>query len=322
MNKLLLIGGTGFFGKSFLDCFRRGLLDQWGIGEIIVVSRNPRSLLREAPELVGERVRLLSADISTVQSLPQADYVIHAAASTDARVYVNQAEIETQNIELGTHNYCALAPSVHAHSKILYVSSGAVYGHQPASLDYLRETQAFDSLEQLVENKREYARAKRNSERVVQELGQKNLRVAIARCFAFLGPWLPRDQHFAIGNFIEDGLSGRHINIKARHLVYRSYMHSDDLVCWLMAICEGARTSCPIYNVGSDKAVTIVEAAHMVARQFGIDVSSHAISTDVVDRYIPSIDKAKSNLGLTLTIGLELAIERTIEMIRFKQNSG
>lgn len=316
MKRLLLIGGAGFFGKSFLDCFQRGQLEQWRIGELVIMSRNPTRLLYEAPKLVDARVRLLPADITTAVSLPEADYVIHAAASTDARSYVNQADTEALNIKLGTYNYCSLAPSVHVQSKILFVSSGAVYGHQPASVEYLHERQALYGVGLVPEGKRDYASAKRLAERAFQDLALQDMKVAIARCFAFVGPWLPRDQHFAIGNFISDGLAGRDINIKAKHIVYRSYMHSDDLVKWLMSICENANSTCPVYNVGSDRAVTIEQLAHMVARQLGIAVMSPELRTNEVERYIPSITKAKTELGLELSIDLERAILQTIEAIK------
>jgi nucleoside-diphosphate-sugar epimerase len=318
MKTLLLIGGTGFFGKSFLDAYKRGLLSRWAISNIIVMSRNADKLIKEAPELLDSSIKLLSADICTINSLPNADYVIHAAASTDANSYINRPDIEKRNIQAATYNYCRLAKSAHAKNKILYVSSGAVYGAQPSNLEFLSEDYVLNDLEGLSDGKRNYAFAKRDAEQAIQALGGGNIKIAIARCFAFVGPWLPREQHFAIGNFIEDGFLGRPINVKANSTVYRSYMHADDLVYWLMTICDSANPRCPIYNVGSDEALTIRQLANLIALRFGVEVSKAELIEGRVDRYIPSILKAKIELGLSLTIDLSCALDKTIENIRSK----
>ena len=228
MKTLLVIGGTGFFGKSILDSFRKGGLDAWEVERVIAMSRNAECLKQEARELISPKVELISADIGIVDSLPDADLIIHAAASTDATKYITRPFEERRNIQAATYNYCRLAPKFHAHSKILYVSSGAVYGVQPDNLLKIPESYALGTIEDIPENKRDYAFAKREAERAIIDLGiQEGLSVSIARCFAFVGPWLPRNQHFAIGNFIEDGLSERAITVKAQHQVLEA-------ICMLM----------------------------------------------------------------------------------------
>lgn len=245
MSTLLIIGGTGFFGKSILDSFNRGGLEKWGIERVIAMSRNTESLGKEAPQLISSKLELYSADITKTTTLPAADIVIHAAASTDAARYISCPLQEQENIHAGTDNYCKLAKTFHAESKILYVSSGAVYGKQPACMTHIPEEYSASDLSELPGGKRDYALAKRDAEKAIKNLGQQGLSVSIARCFAFAGPWLPRNQHFAIGNFIEDGLQGRPITVKARKEVYRSYMYADDLVEWMMTIALHASPECP-----------------------------------------------------------------------------
>lgn len=317
MASLLLIGGTGFFGKSFLDCFQRGDLNAWGIDKIIAMSRAADQLKHAVPQLLDHRVELLNADIGTVETLPAADFVIHAAASTDARNYLSRPESERKNIQAGVFNYCSLAPKFQKNSKIVYVSSGAVYGVQPEQIEFLSEDDPAIGLEEMPLHKRDYAMAKRDAEKTISQLNEEHgMHVSIARCFAFVGPWLPRDQHFAIGNFIEDGLHGRPIQVKATNPVYRSYMHSDELVRWLMTIVQASSGACPAYNVGSDVEINMVDLAALVAREFGVNVSLPAECDQKIDRYVPSIKKAKSELGLELGMGLAQAIRATIKSIR------
>ena len=307
-NILLIVGGSGFFGKSILDAFQRGVLKQWSIEKIIVISRNANKLTSTNPELINDNVELLDVDITSVDVLPFADYVIHAAASSDASKYTSQSDIEKKNIIQGTLNYCRLATRFHKDSMIVFTSSGAVYGYQPEYVKYLTEDMAFGDIENLDEVKKSYAYAKRDSEFSMQELGRVGLNVSIARCFSFIGKYLPKDQHFAIGNFIADGIAGRDINIKADRKVYRSYMYADDLVRWLMTLAENANPKCPIYNVASDEEVEIKELADIVANIFNVGVQSLENNATHIDRYIPSVGKANNELGLCSDYELNEAI--------------
>ena len=316
MATLLVIGGTGFFGKSILEVFQRGGLAEWGISRVIAMSRNAERLRREVPHLLDERVSLVSADIGSVQTLPEAEYVIHAAASTDAAAYLSSPLQERANILSAVYNYCRLAPIFHRHSNILYVSSGAVYGVQPPDLPNIAESFLNADPSAIPEGKRDYALAKRDSELAFTELGALGLKVAIARCFAFVGPWLPRDKHFAIGNFIRDAMLGQRIEVKANFPVFRSYLHADDLVRWLMVIAEHTTPECPCFNVGSDRAVSMGQLARIVASEFGLEAVVPEEQMNRVDRYVPSIEKAKTYLGLEVSIDLEEAIRRTCTSLR------
>ncbi len=316
MAKLLIIGGTGFFGKSFIDAFNRNLLDPWNIDEIIIMARNIKDFKNRYPKLASSKISFFEGDIASSQHLPDADYIIHAAASSDARNYLASPMSERLNIIAGTLNYSDLAKKFHQKSKIVYVSSGAVYGPQPCDLEKIPENFLFLKADQLPENKRDYAYAKRDSEKVIYGLGNDGLNVSIARCFAFLGPWLPLDQHFAIGNFINDGLNFRSINVNARHKVYRSYMYADDLVEWLMTIAEKSNPTCPIYNVGSDQEILINDLASQIGDFFHQKTVMLPYSSEDIDRYIPDISKTKQDLDLNLKYNLDKAILTTIESIK------
>jgi nucleoside-diphosphate-sugar epimerase len=312
MATLLVIGGSGFFGKSILDAFQRDLLDVWNIDEIIIMARHATDLKKNNPDLIAKRVKLINGDITSINILPFADFVIHAAASTDTKTYLASPVKERANIIAGTLNYCNLAKNFHQKSKIVYVSSGAVYGPQPHHLYKIPEDFLFLDADQLSESKRCYAYAKRDSEKEIIDLGLNGLDVSIARCFAFVGPWLPLDQHFAIGNFINDGLNNKKIEVTAQHKVYRSYMYADDLVEWLMTIAENSHSNCPVYNVGSDQEILIEDLASMMSNIFSVKTSIPLINDAKIDRYIPSINKAKKELGLNLKFNLIQSINETI----------
>lgn len=315
MANLLVIGGTGYFGKSILDAYDRGLLKKWNIDTIDIVSRNTEIIKANNPNLIKENIFLHTIDVSECDSLPEADFIIHAAATTDASRYLSAPNEERSNILLSTSNYCKIAKKNHRNSKIIYVSSGAIYGQQPPHVELIPEDFIGGALEEMVFHKRDYAAAKRDSEAQIINLGCEGLSVSIARCFNFIGPFLPRDQHFAIGNFIQDGLSKNKITVKAKHQVIRAYQHSDDLVNWLMTIAETSSQDCPTYNVGSENAIENRNLAMLIAKYFKVEIDVPLIEDNKIDRYVPSTKKAKNELGLNLSICLEEAIDRTVNKI-------
>ena len=85
-KKILIIGGTGFFGKSFLKLFLNNSLDKWGISKVLIMSRNPKILNKTFGKKL-KNVILYKNDMTVANDLPLCDYIIHAATSTDQRVY-------------------------------------------------------------------------------------------------------------------------------------------------------------------------------------------------------------------------------------------
>jgi dTDP-glucose 4,6-dehydratase len=140
----------------------------------------------------------------------------------------------------------------------------------------------------------------------------------IARCWAFCGPHLPLDAHFAIGNFIGDMLAGRPISIGGDGTPRRSYLYAADLAIWLWTILFRAPALVPI-NVGSGSDVNILELAEIVAQVLSpltptppqIHVAKQAIPGASPTRYVPSVERAESLLGLREMVGLEESIRRT-----------
>ncbi len=290
---LLIIGGSGFFGKSFLDSFSKGQLQKFGINNITILARSASSLNVQCPELLNSNIQLLNGNIETLNELPKADFVIHAATSTQSSEYLS-SEKQNNPIENTVENYCKRAPFFHANSRVVYCSSGAVYGQQSSEIDKIPENAALQDVNPLQEYKKLYALRKRNSEKSIQKLGQLGLNVAIARCFSFYGKYLPKDQHYAYGNFLASAEKKETIQVTAKNLVYRSYMHADDLVYSLMNIARIASPECPIFNVGSDEAIEIRDLARKIAKEYNVTVNLTEPNTLLApDKYIPNIDRLK-----------------------------
>jgi dTDP-glucose 4,6-dehydratase len=123
------------------------------------------------------------------------------------------------------------------------------------------------------------------------------------------------DAHFAIGNFIRDGLRGGPIKIGGDGTPYRSYLYAADLVIWLWTILfRGAALRA--YNVGSPHAVTIAETAEAVKKVFGgkpsVEIAQKPMPGKAAQRYVPDVTRAERELGLRCLVDIEDAIRRTV----------
>jgi dTDP-glucose 4,6-dehydratase len=142
---------------------------------------------------------------------------------------------------------------------------------------------------------------------------EHGLEATIARCFAFVGPHLPLDAHFAVGNFIRDAMKGEPIRVK-NGSPYRSYLYAADLTVWLWTILFKGAARHP-YNVGSHQDITIGDLAHTVATTLHGSVAPFPATAPSLNfsasRYVPSVRLSQSSLGLNVWIPLGEAIQRT-----------
>ena len=139
---------------------------------------------------------------------------------------------------------------------------------------------------------------------------EHGLEATIARCFAFVGPHLPLDAHFAIGNFIRDAMNGEPIKVKDG-FPFRSYLYASDLTIWLWTILFKGE-ACHPYNVGSDQEITIAELAAEVAQHFRVPlINSNRTEIVMPANYVPDISRSMRQLGLNILIARNDSVNKT-----------
>lgn len=203
--------------------------------------------------------------------------------------------------------------------RVVFTSSGAVYGPQPETLLLIEEH--FLGGPSTLDVRSAYAEGKRAAEFMFVEAGSRGvLSPVIARLFAFSGLGLPLDRHFAIGNFVNDARNGRKIRVRGTGRDIRSYLDALDMADWLIAAGLYGNSSMP-YHVGSEIPISIKELAELVAEcsasLFGQrpDVIVEGLSSNIdgYSRYVPSSEKTRSALGVAQTVSLRDSI---IHMLR------
>jgi dTDP-glucose 4,6-dehydratase len=162
-----------------------------------------------------------------------------------------------------------------------------------------------------------YADGKRGAEAMLREATDSGICTGIiARLFAFSGEHLPRDRHFAIGNFVESAITMKKIIVRSDGLSIRSYLDERDMAHWLLSIAQKG-TSSQIYHIGSERAISIRELAYLVAERcelmtgvkIPVEILGHSSPLDGVSRYVPSTVQTREKLGLSETISLESSID-------------
>ncbi len=312
-GRLFVTGGTGFFGRWMLESFLRAN-DDLGLGaDVIVLTRASEAFAAAAPHVaLHPQVRLHPGDVRSFNFPSVAcSHVLHLATETALRA---SPAASFQTAVEGTARVLEFAEAATAR-KVLITSSGAVYGPQPPELEQISEDYA--GAPRPEDASAGYAHGKRAAEYLGSvAAAEGRLEVKIARCFAFVGPILPLDANFAIGNFIRDALAGNPIRVTGDGTARRSYLYAADLAVWLWTILFRGESRRP-YNVGSEADLSIASLAGLVAELVRPGIPVHITEKPATDalprRYIPSTARAARELDLHVCIDLDEAVSRTAE---------
>ncbi len=313
-ERVFLTGATGFFGawllESFAYCNRRlGLKAQ-----AVALSRRPESFQAKMPHLFADGAIVLHAGDVRDFSFPDGEFgfAVHAATEASAKQLAEAPGEMLSTILTGTERTLQFAEQAGA-GRVLLTSSGAVYGRQPSDVVCLPEEYA--GAPDCTQVGSVYGEGKRASELMCALYAKQfGFECAIARCWAFCGPHLALDIHFAIGNFIRDVMAGGPIRIGGDGTPTRSFMYAGDLATWLWTMLFRAPSQ-RAFNVGSAESVSIFQLAELVRDALGSDVRIEVAKVPVegaaVSRYVPSVERANRELGLHCTVPLRETIRRT-----------
>jgi nucleoside-diphosphate-sugar epimerase len=320
---VFITGATGFFGIWLLETLLAANRE-FSLGlRIIALSRDPNAFATKAPHLAFDpAIAWITGDVRNF-AFPTGSvtHVIHGAAEASARLNAQDPQTMFDVCVDGTRRVLKLAAEKRA-VRMLFTSSGAIYGRQPPEMQHLPEE--FSGGPDPLNANNAYASGKRAAEQLCciaalsPPLGS-HLHVSIARCFAFVGPHLPLNNHFAIGNFLRDAIAGEPIRVTGDGTPYRSYLYAADLAEWLITILLRGETG-RAYNVGSEEAIMLLDLAKLIQviaaslstrRSPTIEISSVPAIGVLPERYVPSCKRAREELGLRLHVPLSDAISST-----------
>jgi dTDP-glucose 4,6-dehydratase len=310
--RIFISGGTGFFGCWLLETLLWANARRSLGASAVVLTRNPAAFAAKAPHLATHRdVTLLTGDVRSFRFPDGAfSHVVHAGMDASTGLDARDPRLMFDMMVNGTARVLEFARAAGA-ARFLLTSSGSVYGRQ-LPVDYV--TEDYSAAPDPADARMMHGEAKRASEMLCAIYADARLQPTIARCFAFVGPYLPLDVHFAIGNFIRDALAGGPIRVGGDGTPIRSYLYAADLAIWLWTMLVKGTAMRP-YNVGSDEAVSIAQLAELVRETVApaarVEIARPATPALPPSRYVPSIERARVELGLTPLVPLREAIART-----------
>lgn len=310
---LFITGGTGLIGKWLLESLIYAN-ENFSLNIVIsVLTRNPDKFKAEC--ICASHVNVLVGDVRTFQ-LPadvRINYVIHGA--TDVVSPSNSADV-LEACTLGTANLLSQAEK-HGASRVLMLSSGAVYGKTPPELTEIPESYLglidFRSVDAA------YGEGKRCAELMCAlASGSSSMVIPVARCFAMIGPHVPLDKHFAVGNFIGAALRSEPIRIKGDGTPVRSYLYMSDVIVRLLILLLDGKSD--IYNVGARSPISIKDLATLVGSIINpncpIEIQGKALHGVHANWYIPSVKHFDSIWPLSEPVSLEKAIRKMADWYR------
>jgi len=313
-QRLFITGGTGFFGMWLVETFLWANQKLKLGAEVLVLSRDSTAFLRKMPHLAGQPSLSFHAGDVTSFEFPEGHFshIIHAATAASAALNAESPLLMLDTIVAGTRRTLDFARHCGA-KKFLLTSSGAVYGPQPPDVANVPED--YRGGPDPLNPASAYGEGKRLAEHLCSVYARcYGIEAKIARCFAFVGPYLPLDAHFAIGNFIRDALRGGPISVGGDGTPLRSYLYAADLKIWLWKILFHG-VSCRAYNTGSDVEISIAELARTVAETLDsgmeVRIARPASSDQPRHVYVPETRRAREELGLEVAIDLRESLQRT-----------
>lgn len=317
-ESIFMTGGSGLFGRWFI----KALLDanrrlETNI-KVTILTRYPQAFLIRTPEIFQDgTVSLIKGDVTNFE-FPTSKFsrIIHLATTSAEETFSGEDQLAKFHLlTKGTERVLQFA-SICGVKKLLFTSSGVAYGAYASDIQCVPET--YFGAPDTTDPSSALGQGKRAAEFLCSYYADKyNFDFVIARCFSFVGPDLPLGIHYAIGNFIKDALESDALIVKGDGTQMRSYLYLGDLVTWLLALLVEGKSG-RIYNVGSDKAISILELAHQVrdllAPEKQVIVTgnkSHNIGNFDRKWYVPDISRARAELNLDDWTPLDSAILNT-----------
>lgn len=316
-QSLFLTGGTGWFGRWLLESIAHANQQLATRIKVTILTRDPVAFATLAPELANsDFLTVLAGDVRNF-AFPAGRFthLIHAATTSARETFSGESSLgKFDTLVEGTRRVLDFA----AQSGIrhmLFTSSGVAYGSNPEEQGFRED---FPGAPDTTDPDSALGQAKRAAEFLCSTYAaQHGWNLTIARCFSFVGPFMPMDLHYAMGDFINCAMKNKPIVIQSDGRAMRSYLYAGDLVIWLLSLLQ--REGKPkIFNVGSDRALSISELAHQVKNALGADIdiqvlgqSAYSVGNPVRHRYYPEIERARNELRLDVWTSLEEAIRKT-----------
>jgi UDP-glucose 4-epimerase len=317
--KVLITGGAGFIGSHLAEeHLKRGdevyIIDDLSTGSMENIGRI-KGLSKLHYYLDSVTNHHLVAELVDL-----CDAVYHLAAAVGVRLIV---ESPVKTIETNVHGTeVVLHHAAKKRKRVLIASTSEVYGK--------RDRVPFSESDDLVMGATNKGRWSYACSKAIDEFlaiaywKERKVPTVIARLFNTVGPRQTGRYGMVIPNFVRQALAGEDITVYGDGSQSRCFTHVSDVVGALIRLIESRQAVGEVYNIGSDREVTILELAEKVKSLTGSDSSivftpyDQAYEEGFEDmlRRVPDLSKIHKLIEYRPTVDLDEILESVIDYQR------
>lgn len=327
-RQILITGGAGFIGSHLAEAIIAG-------GDVVVaIDDLSTGNVANVAHLSSDRFTLLRA--SVVDGMAQIrserfDEIYHLAAGVGVDLVL---ERPLEVIEGSLRNASAVLEAARAWTRsgrpcaVLMASSSEVYG-KSESVPFREDDDVVYGPTTMT--RWSYAYAKGMDEFVgLSYFARHGLPVVLARFFNTVGPRQSGAWGMVLPRFVQAALLNEPLRVFGSGLQQRCFCDARDIVRVLPVLARSPRCHGGVFNVGSDRLVTINDLAESVIRVLGsrshieripYDEAYRPGFEDVAVRQ-PDLNRLKTATGFEPTITIEATIRDLAESIRSRESAG
>lgn len=308
-SKIVITGSTGFVGTWLTSALIK--LDKThDLGmEFFLPVRNINLAKKRFKNFFDSRINYIEIDYLTNSYLPKIEVSHIVFSSTPSQPSTGGDNIGTAK-KVSKNSFNSLV-EVARDQKIPPVfcnlSSGAVYGKKILNEGLAKEQSL--SANSHDQNLNDYGKIKVELEIEIEKLTNLGeVRGANPRLFAFAGPGISLDAHFAIGNFMNNAIKGEEITIKGNLNTQRSYLYPTDLIVWILNLL--VKPTINPTHIGSENLVSLSFLAEKISNIFSSPGFSAGDELAESSIYAPDTSKTREYLNVSEEVSLDESIIR------------
>ena len=318
-NKSILVtGATGTIGSFVADALIRYSQKNNADTVIYLGGRNAEKLRHQFG--IQKNVDFLQYDMNApIGFNVHVDYIIHAAGNAHPAAFNgNPVGTTMGNIESTFRllEYLRL----HEGKRLLYVSSGEVYGQGDVSLDSFDEL--YSGYLDVLSPRSCYPLSKRMTENLCSSYWkQYGVESVIVRPCHTYGPYMTETDNRAHAQFFRNALDGENIILKSAGTQFYSYLYVMDSVSGLLTVLLNGESG-EAYNISDDASdIMLKDLAAIIADYAGnkvvFEIPDAVESAGYSKATKARLDSSKLNgLGWKAKYDIKTGIARTIEMLK------
>ena len=320
-SSVLIAGGSGLIGSFMADML---LYANEHMNADITVYAMDLSLERLTARYKGavsaDKLRFIEHNVNDVPDFAfQVDYIIHAASPAFPAAFNNDPVGTVMSNILGT-KYLLDYAKEHGGKRMLYISSGEVYGQGDLSLESFEESYA--GYVDPTSPRSCYPNGKRAAETLcVSYTKQFGIDTVIVRPSHTYGPTATKADNRANAQFVNKGLAGEDIVLNSAGNQMRSYTYLADSASAIISVLTSGESG-NAYNIANSASrTTIAGFAKEVAAQTNTQVIfadpdevAKAEMTPIAKQVLCS--KKLESLGWKGQFSIEDGIRHTLDIMR------